>query len=130
MRRLVLLLVAMLAGLAIACFSDRATGVSGSVGTECRLPTGGGVPGATLVIVRDFSFQPASVTVKAGSSIVWLNCDDPGQPGHTSTADLGGWSSPILASGEVFVQRFDQAGTFAYHCEPHPFMTGTITVAP
>lgn len=129
-RRPALVAVAGLMALAVACLSERTTSVSGSAGAECRLPVGSGVPGATLVIIRDFTFEPASVTVPAGSSVVWLNCDDPGQPAHTSTGDQGGWNSPILATGEVFVQRFDQAGSFAYHCEPHPFMTGTVIVNP
>ena len=129
-RTLSLVLAAGMVLLGVACFSERSTALSGAGATECRLPVGQDVPGATLVIVRDFSFTPATVTVPAGSAVVWLNCDAPGAPGHTSTGDQGGWNSPILATGEAFVHRFDQAGTFAYHCEPHPFMTGTVIIAP
>jgi plastocyanin len=27
-----------------------------------------------------------------------------------------------------YERTFDQAGTFAYHCTPHPFMRGTVIV--
>lgn len=66
--------------------------------------------------------------IGVGGTVTWVNCDDPGQPAHTSTADQGAWSSPSLNPGDVFSRAFAQAGTFAYHCEPHPFMTATVIV--
>ena len=30
--------------------------------------------------------------------------------------------------GATFTQTFDQTGSFPYHCEPHPSMTGTVIV--
>jgi plastocyanin len=115
---------------AAACFSEHSAPTSPSTGGECSIPITPDLLGATIVVVRDFSFQPASVTVKQGATVVWANCSDPNDPPHTSTADAGGWNSPTIAPGETFAQTFDQAGSFAYHCEPHPFMTGTVVVAP
>ena len=111
----------------LSCFSERG-GTALEVGQECRVPIGSQVPGSTLVIIRNFGFEPASVTVSVGGTVTWVNCDQPGEPGHTSTADAGLWSSPTLAPGEAFSHTFDQVGTLAYHCEPHPFMTGSVEV--
>lgn len=76
-----------------------------------------------------FAFEPASVTIKAGSTVVWIN--DSGAP-HTSTSDSGdaiSWdSNAINASGGSFSFVFTKAGTYPYHCAFHPFMHGTIIV--
>jgi plastocyanin len=112
----------------LSCISERTTG------TETPDPTGCGVElpaeafGSTLVIIRDFAFVPAQVRVRPGTKVTWVNCGEAGTPAHTSTADGGAWSSPLLAPGAVYTRQFDAAGAFAYHCEPHPFMQGTVTV--
>ena len=111
----------------MACFSERESTAPAASG-QCTVPIGSQVPGSSLIIIRNFGFEPASVTVVQGGTVTWVNCDDSGQPAHTSTADAGAWSSPTLAPGEAFSHTFDQAGDFAYHCEPHPFMTGSVVV--
>ena len=110
-----------------ACFSDHG-GPTQNGSTECRLPLSGGVAGSTVVIIRNFAFEPAEVRVKAGGTVTWLNCDDEGQPSHTTTSDQGVWSSGLLSTGQVFSRQFAQAGQFPYHCEPHPSMTATVIV--
>jgi plastocyanin len=94
------------------------------------LAPGLGVSGAAAqdgaaVIIVDFAFQPASLEVPAGTTVTWTNS---GAATHTVTADNGAFDSGRLASGATFSQTFDTAGTFAYHCEIHPQMTGTIVV--
>jgi amicyanin len=79
------------------------------------------------VAIRDFSFQASEVRVKVGSSVTWVNCEPEGTP-HTSTSDQGAWESPLLAPGETFTRTFDTPGVFPYHCAPHPFMVGSVTV--
>lgn len=125
---LVLLLAA---GVAVGsgCFSDR-TATAPTLGGECSIPLTPELLGATVVIIQNFSFQPSEVRLKQGQKVVWANCSAAGDAAHTSTADGGAWSSPQLAPGTAFGHTFDQAGTFAYHCEPHPFMTGSVVVEP
>jgi hypothetical protein len=62
----------------------------------------------------------------AGSTVTWMNS---GAAPHTVTADDGAFDSDRLAPGASFSQPFDTAGTFTYHCEIHPQMTGTIVVS-
>jgi plastocyanin len=106
-----------------ACFSER--DATGPVEGVCSLPVGEGVPGSTLVIVRAFTFTPAELRVRAGDRVTWVNCDP---DAHTSTADGGQWSSPLLSTGDAFTQTFDAVGEYPYHCEPHPFMTARVIV--
>ena len=114
--------VLLAAGVA-ACFSDRS--VAAVEEGECRFPTGTGVPGSRVIVIRGFAFEPAELRIAAGERVSWLNCDE---VGHTSTADAEQWASPLLAPGDGFTQVFEAPGEFAYHCDPHPFMTGRVVV--
>lgn len=117
-----------------------ATATSASTPTPLATPTATVTPSATPattptpttppasstpVDIRDFAFQPADVTIAAGSEVVWTNRDS---SGHTVTADDGSFNSGRLTQGQPFAQPFATAGTFAYHCAFHPDMTGTVTV--
>lgn len=110
-----------------ACFSERTT--TGPVASgECRIPLDESTIGATVVFIRDFAFHPQNVSVPAGGRVVFVNCDDPGSDSHTSTADGPEWDSGLLSAGMVYSRAFDETGSFPYHCEPHPSMTGTVSV--
>jgi plastocyanin len=86
-------------------------------------------------LISNFSFQPATITVAAGSTVTWKN-NDPAP--HSVTADHGGFDSspgcspsttrPCLAQGATFSHTFGAAGTFTYHCSVHSFMHGTVVV--
>jgi plastocyanin len=105
------------------CFSEhQATAPAEGV---CSVSVGGDVPGSTLIVIRGFAFTPAETRVRVGDRVTWINCDD---VQHTSTADGGQWSSPLISPGEAFTETFEAAGDFPYHCTPHPFMTGRVIV--
>ena len=74
-----------------------------------------------------YSFQPASLTIKVGTEVVWLNTSD---ASHTVTSDTAGqFNSPSnIAPNQTFKFTFTSAGTFPYHCNIHPYMKATITV--
>jgi plastocyanin len=80
---------------------------------------------AVSVSIVNFAFEPASVDVPVGGTVTWTN--NGGAP-HTVTADDGAFDSGELAPGASFSQTFDAAGTFTYHCNIHPQMTGTVNV--
>ena len=123
----VLVAVALGATLAVvACFSERVAGDGLPSGVRCEVPLDGF--GTTVVAIRDFAFRPADVRIRTGTTVTWVNCEPQNVESHTTTADGGAWSSPLLAPGATFSHTFDQVGTFAYHCEPHPFMRATIIV--
>lgn len=75
--------------------------------------------------IANFSFQPATLTIPAGTTVTWTNQDS---VSHTSTSDTGVWNSGTLAHGQSFSFTFSQPGTFPYHCAIHPFMKASITV--
>lgn len=104
-----------------------ATPVAPTTRTPTATPTPAAPPVTSVdVAIRDFSFQPADVSVALGTEVVWTNAD---QSGHTVTAEDGSFNSGNLRAQGTFVRRFDATGTFAYRCAFHPDMTGTVTVA-
>jgi plastocyanin len=72
-----------------------------------------------------WGFSPDTATVKVGDSITWTNT---GSLQHSVTADDGTFNSGLLATGQTFTQTFSSAGTFTYHCAPHPWMKATVVV--
>ena len=71
-------------------------------------------------------YDPADVTVTAGSTVMWHNG---GAQAHTVTADDGkSFNSPSVPTGGDFQFKFATGGDFAYHCEPHPWMKGVVHV--
>jgi plastocyanin len=80
---------------------------------------------AASVLVKDFTFGPGKVRIRAGQSVRWVNQDD---DVHSAVADDGSWSSPDLERGDAFARRFDTPGRYPYYCRQHPDMTGVIVV--
>ena len=84
------------------------------------------------IMIKDFAFSPAVLTIKKGDTVTWINEDsaphkvasDP-YPAHT---DLPGLVSGALAQGDSYSFTFSQTGTFGYHCHLHPSMTGKVIV--
>jgi plastocyanin len=86
----------------------------------------------TVMIISSgtFAFSPATLTIKAGTTVTWKNTTT---VSHTVTSDDGksfdsGTANPIAPQTGTFSFTFTTAGTFAYHCEIHPFMKATIIV--
>ncbi|MGC8634419.1 MAG: cupredoxin domain-containing protein [Candidatus Limnocylindrales bacterium] len=78
------------------------------------------------VSISNFAFVPATITVKVGTRVTWTNRQTGIQ--HTVTADNGSFGSGDLSTGSSFSYVFTRAGTYAYHCAIHPFMTGRVIV--
>jgi len=77
--------------------------------------------------IANFTFDPPTLTVKAGTTVTWVNADD--IPHLVSEKD-GKFRSSALDTDEKFSQTFSTAGTVEYFCAIHPHMTGKIVVTP
>ena len=114
----------------IACFSERGAGPGTPSGGECSVPVSVIDSMHVIVAIRNFSFQPDSISVPPGATVTWVNCEPAGTEPHTTTADPSGaaWNSPDLSPGQRFSHTFPTGGDFPYHCTPHPFMTAKVVV--
>lgn len=90
-----------------------------------------GAPAAPVagnaVSIMGFAFSPASLTVKAGTTVTWTNKDS---DAHTVTSQGSGGplASAALSTGQSYSFTFTKPGTYSYLCTIHPFMTATVTV--
>ena len=75
--------------------------------------------------MRNFAFLPAKLEVGAGTTIAWTNNDE---MIHSVTADDGAWDSGLIEPGATWQHTFETPGTYTFHCTPHPFMKGVVTV--
>ena len=84
----------------------------------------------TSVEMKSISYDPKSVEVPVGGSIVWTN---KAFTNHTATSDDGqtfdtGEIKPNESASPV---KFDKEGEFQYHCKIHgKTMSGTVVVKP
>ena len=106
------------------------TPTTGTTATATATPSGPTKAIAIDTSTGNFGFNPTTITIKVGTTVTWTNTT--GAP-HTVTSDDGktfdsGINTPISANGGTFSFSFTKAGTFAYHCQIHPFMKATIVV--
>jgi plastocyanin len=78
------------------------------------------------VPVYDNYFQPATLTVPAGTTVGWTNH---GRHEHTVTANGGSWAFKQLPRDGIFEHTFTMAGTYPYYCAIHSYeMRGAVVV--
>jgi plastocyanin len=86
---------------------------------------GGEAERAAKVQIVEFAYSPDPVRVEAGGKVIWQNMDS---APHTATADDGSFDTGPLEEGKLKSETFKEPGTYAYHCEIHPSMHGTVEV--
>lgn len=79
------------------------------------------------VQMREHQFVPASITVKAGATVRWLNAERRTTHSVLFTGD-GGFETERLFPGDSWERRFDKPGRYPYTCGPHPEMKGVVVV--
>lgn len=77
------------------------------------------------VNIKDFAFAPATITISAGDTVVFVNEDT---APHTATANSGKFNTDQLAAGESGSVTISDAGSYEYFCAIHPAMKGTVVV--
>ena len=102
-------LMAFVTGAALACV------IAPSVAQQDVVP----------VTIDNFVFEPARLTVKAGTTVTWLNRDD---IPHTVAAKDRLFKSKVMDTDESYSFTFSTPGEYTYFCSLHPHMTGTIVV--
>jgi plastocyanin len=78
------------------------------------------------VTIDNFFFTPATLTVKAGTTVTWTNKDD--IPHGIASSNNGFKKSPALDTDDSYSFTFATPGTYQYFCYLHPKMVGSIVV--
>lgn len=99
--------------------------------------SGGQTPQSAKVLMQDFAFRPAEVTVTLGANVIWeyrdMQCDAlfltplicPGHNSRSVATDtatgqpLWRTGDPIKGQGKQVTVTMSSVGRFPYYCEPH-----------
>jgi plastocyanin len=91
-------------------------------------------PSSVYVIIQkgagenlNLGFDPAKISIVIGinNTVVWKNEDS---NWHTAHSNIPEFNSGLIQPGASFTHTFLRAGVYPYHCDPHPWMTGVVTV--
>ena len=77
------------------------------------------------VMMDNFNFTPATISVPVRTTVTWTNHDD---VPHNVVSVEQRFKSPILDTDQQFSHRFDEPGAYKYFCSLHPKMIGRIVV--
>ncbi len=100
-----------------------AAAMTSAATTPAARPAGGTT---ARIAIADFDYSPRRTVVRPGTRVTWTNRD---AANHTVTFDTGAQrdlGSQSHGASRSF--RFAHAGSFAYHCDFHPNMHGTVVV--
>lgn len=92
--------------------------------------------------IKDFKYSKANIKIKKDTKVTWTNQDtvkhnvmkehdnddaahDPPTKDEVKPDVLAG---QLLAKGETYSFTFNEVGDNPYHCSPHPYMKGSVTV--
>lgn len=79
----------------------------------------------TIRIVDAMHYEPATLAVRSGDTVVWINKD---VVQHTATSVDGGFNSPAISPAKSWKFTARKRGTFGVSCRFHPMMKGTLQV--
>ena len=98
-----------------------------SLGVIVVAAAGASTPRATSakVSIKNFAFSPKTLKVKAGTKVTVKNNDG---TTHTFSADKGAFDTGDIDGAATAQITVDQPGTYAYFCDIHQYMKGTIHV--
>lgn len=91
------------------------------------------VPGAVIEGNENYVPNKATALLTFSNNVIWQNNDD---TAHTVTPDhrhadaySGDFGSPgVMKPGDTYEFLFTEPQEVHYHCQPHPWMTGSIVV--
>jgi plastocyanin len=98
-------------------------GADAGSGATAAQEGGAAVGGGNLVGMAGLKFQPGTLTVAKGTTVVFDNDDT---APHTVTARSGGTDSGVIDPGKSF--SLVAAESFDYFCTIHPSMTAKLVV--
>jgi plastocyanin len=76
-----------------------------------------------IVLIKNFGFDPETITVSAGSTVMWKNEDD-----AAHTVKFANFASEQINKGKTYEMTFSTKGVYDYTCGLHPGMKGKVIV--
>ena len=80
------------------------------------------------VTIQNYMFNAPVIKVKVGTTVTWTNMDG---VAHSVSPDSPSADFPdgkLIGHDETYSFTFNKAGTYSYHCSPHPYMKASVIV--
>jgi plastocyanin len=90
------------------------------------VPGWGETAAASAASIANFTFNPKTLTVTAGTTVTWTNRDD--IPHGIAWTNNAFQRSKALDTDDSASFTFTTPGTYQYFCYIHPNMVGTVVV--
>ncbi|MBC7707784.1 cupredoxin domain-containing protein [Polaromonas sp.] len=78
------------------------------------------------VMISNYMFTPGDIKVKVGTTVTWTNGDSVKH--NVASDDDKMPEGKLIGKDETYTYTFTKAGTYKYHCTPHSYMHGSVTV--
>lgn len=113
-----------------ACAPSSGNTTPPPAGSGTSQPSGSGSGTTANIEMKNIQYVPSTLTVKAGTTVVWTNKDSVPHTVDSGTRDnpTSLFKSGNIEQGQTFSYTFNTPGTYPFFCEPHQAMNGTITV--
>ncbi|MFJ9682073.1 cupredoxin domain-containing protein [Streptomyces sp. NPDC101194] len=98
-----------------------------SVARSAAPPRSASPVGKVLITIKDFTFEPALLTVAPGALITVVN-EDAAPHNVTATGSAAFGTGDVAPGRTVTFTAPAKAGTYPYICTIHPYMKGSLVV--
>jgi amicyanin len=122
---IVVVVVVVIGALLVISMSDKSstpTTTTAAVDTSSAVAT-------TTVNISDYMFSPMVIKVKVGQTVTWTNKDSVHHSVTADTLTADAPNGPLIGQNQTYSFTFKKAGTYSFHCTPHPYMHGTVVVS-
>jgi plastocyanin len=82
-------------------------------------------PATHTITITGMQYTPATLTIKPGDTVVWVNKDI---VAHTATSTTAAFNSKMIPPEKSWKMIFKTKGDYPYVCSYHPTMKGQLTV--
>jgi plastocyanin len=119
----------LIAALLLTACGSSGTPASGHSGTASVGSGTGSGSGTDTIVIKNFMYSPMSLTVAPGAT-VHIHNEDSVTHTFTDKTDPGMFNTGDIAPGQTkTVKAPEKAGSYAYICMIHQFMSGTLRVS-
>ena len=125
MKRRILITIALLVVGVVAASAIYA--ISSQIAVTVNIEGAAGTVNYNGTNVPAYSFSPARIEVKRGTTVNWINGD--AITAHTVSGSNGLFASQLIQPTGKFSFTFDKIGTYSYQCSIHPWMKGEVVVS-
>ena len=108
-----------------AMTESSSTTVADASGTDSTAMTAGP---SVSVDVSLYGFEPATLKIDKGTTVVWTNTSTADQTIIGSSTDGQSFASKVMTPGDTFSYKFDQDATFEYYSTFNPALKANLAV--